>query len=270
VDIEDHSFSPNSKIELFLFNPNHYISSVRKGLSQYERNFSIFFHFENNEISREGLRVSRDSFAYKEYGIRLMMAPRSARALHEKVLLKLHRIRKLPGSLSSSSSSSLSKLMGVAFCWSFGLTGFRVVSSWVWLSVARKGSKRLTRLLVNESVELSFKIYLRGRLKGAGGKNWLMKAVQSLSHVLIVPSFNSSSHFLLLPNGHCGTESQSDNTVDNPHVFIIYWIIVLKGIEKVVEVIDVKNWRIDNYRVLRMVVCLFEWNSLVSLTKSLI
>nr|GEX49346.1 hypothetical protein [Tanacetum cinerariifolium] len=46
-----------------------------------------------------GLRVSRDSFAYKEYGIRLMSAPRSAKALQEKVL-KLHRIRKLLGSSS--------------------------------------------------------------------------------------------------------------------------------------------------------------------------
>ncbi|GKD39084.1 hypothetical protein Tco_1259291, partial [Tanacetum coccineum] len=95
VDIKDHSFSPNSKIELFLFNSNHSISSVKKGSFQDERNFAIFFHFENNEISREGLRVLRDSFAYKEYGIRLMMAPRSARALQEKVLLKLHEIRKL-------------------------------------------------------------------------------------------------------------------------------------------------------------------------------
>nr|GEZ21184.1 YTH domain-containing protein [Tanacetum cinerariifolium] len=46
-----------------------------------------------------GLRVFRDNFAYKEYGMRLMQAPRSAKALHEKVL-KLHGIRKLPRSLS--------------------------------------------------------------------------------------------------------------------------------------------------------------------------
>ncbi|GJV17790.1 hypothetical protein Tco_1363113 [Tanacetum coccineum] len=98
VDIKDHSFSSNSKIELFLFNSNNCISSVKKGSSQDERNFAIF-HFENNEIDRKGLRVSRDSFAYKEYGIRLMLALRSARALHEKVL-KLHGIRKLPWSPS--------------------------------------------------------------------------------------------------------------------------------------------------------------------------
>nr|GEU94156.1 hypothetical protein [Tanacetum cinerariifolium] len=98
--IGDHSFDPNSKIELFLFNLNNRISSVKKGSSQDEGNFDIFFHFENNEISRKGLRVSRDSFAYKEYGIRLMLAPRSAKALQEKVLLKLHGIRKLPGSPS--------------------------------------------------------------------------------------------------------------------------------------------------------------------------
>nr|GEU32544.1 retrovirus-related Pol polyprotein from transposon TNT 1-94 [Tanacetum cinerariifolium] len=43
-----------------------------------------------------GLRVSGYSFAYKEYGIRLMLASRSAKALQEKVL-KLHGIRKLTG-----------------------------------------------------------------------------------------------------------------------------------------------------------------------------
>ncbi|GJS86745.1 hypothetical protein Tco_0769381 [Tanacetum coccineum] len=100
VDIKDHSFSPNSKIELFLFNSNNCISSVKKRLSQDEGNFAVFFHFEDNKISRKGLRVSRDSFAYKDYGLRLMLAPRSAKALQEKVLLKLHGIRKLPGSPS--------------------------------------------------------------------------------------------------------------------------------------------------------------------------
>ncbi|GKB58764.1 hypothetical protein Tco_0914950 [Tanacetum coccineum] len=54
----------------------------------------------NLKLILVGLRVLRDSFAYKEYGIRLMLAPRSAKALQEKVLLKLHRIRKLHGSLS--------------------------------------------------------------------------------------------------------------------------------------------------------------------------
>ncbi|GKB18947.1 hypothetical protein Tco_0852870 [Tanacetum coccineum] len=47
-----------------------------------------------------GLRVLRDSFTYKEYGIRLVLAPRSAKALQEEVLLKLHGIRKLPRSPS--------------------------------------------------------------------------------------------------------------------------------------------------------------------------
>ncbi|GKE28200.1 hypothetical protein Tco_1443584 [Tanacetum coccineum] len=47
-----------------------------------------------------GLRVSREKFAYKEYDIRLMLAPRSAKALQEKVLMKLHGIRKLPESSS--------------------------------------------------------------------------------------------------------------------------------------------------------------------------
>nr|GEX79147.1 hypothetical protein [Tanacetum cinerariifolium] len=91
----------NSKIELFLFNLNYCNNSVKKGSSQYERNFAIFFHFEDNEIDREGLRVSRDSFAYKEYGMRLMLEPRSTKALQEKVL-KLHGIRKLSRKLDDA------------------------------------------------------------------------------------------------------------------------------------------------------------------------
>nr|GFA42697.1 hypothetical protein [Tanacetum cinerariifolium] len=49
-------------------------------------------------LLREG--VLRDNLAYNEYGIRLMLAPRSAKALQEKVLLKSQGIRKLPRSLS--------------------------------------------------------------------------------------------------------------------------------------------------------------------------
>ncbi|GJV39068.1 hypothetical protein Tco_1417508 [Tanacetum coccineum] len=56
--------------------------------------------FQDNEIYGKDLRVLRDSFAYSEYDMRLMLAPMSARALHEKALLKVHGIRKLPGSPS--------------------------------------------------------------------------------------------------------------------------------------------------------------------------
>ncbi|GJZ94323.1 hypothetical protein Tco_0666526 [Tanacetum coccineum] len=69
-------------------------------------------------------------------------------------------------------------------------------------------------------------------------------------------------------NGDCGTESQSDNTVGSPRGFIINWIVISKNIKEVTEVIDVENWQIDNSRVLRWIVSLFEWNSSVSLTKS--
>nr|GEW65788.1 hypothetical protein [Tanacetum cinerariifolium] len=119
IDIKYHSFSPNSRMELFLFNSNNGVISVKKRSSQDEGNFAVFFHFENNEINRKGFRVSRESFAYKEYGIRLMLAPRSAKSLQEKVLLKLHGIRKLPGSLSFGGTlfwiiAELSSLMKAA------------------------------------------------------------------------------------------------------------------------------------------------------------
>ncbi|GKE07146.1 hypothetical protein Tco_1399164, partial [Tanacetum coccineum] len=51
-------------------------------------------------------------------------------------------------------------------------------------------------------------------------------------------------------NGDCETESRSDNTVGSTYGFVIYGIEVLKGNEKVMEVIDVENWRVDNSRLL--------------------
>ncbi|GKB76101.1 hypothetical protein Tco_0942996 [Tanacetum coccineum] len=102
------------------------------------------------------------------------------------------------------------------------------------------------------------------------GKNRLMKAVRSSSHVSIVPSLSSSNQVFASQNGDCGTESQSDNTVGSPHGFVIHRIEVLKGNKKVTQVIDVENWRIDNSRMLRWIVSLFEWNSSVSSMKSLI
>ncbi|GJW24659.1 hypothetical protein Tco_0038470 [Tanacetum coccineum] len=57
----------------------------------------------------EGLMVLRDNIAYGKCGIILMLAPRSAKALQEKVLLKVHGIRKLPG------SSSLECVDGMGF-----------------------------------------------------------------------------------------------------------------------------------------------------------
>ncbi|GKF36560.1 hypothetical protein Tco_0113318 [Tanacetum coccineum] len=132
-----------------------------------------------------------------------------------------------------------------------------------------------------------------------------MKAVRSSSQVSIVPSLSSSSHVLAslefvnvfmrigfgsaiklvyfdksqmvtfnrkfirgFRNSDCETGSLCDNIVSNPHRFIIYWIEIFENHEKVTEVVDVENWRIDNSRVLRWVVSLIERNSLVSSTKS--
>ncbi|GJX91660.1 hypothetical protein Tco_0344986 [Tanacetum coccineum] len=80
-----------------------------------------------------------------------------------------------------------------------------------------------------------------------------------------------SMRLMLAPrNGDCGTGSQSDNMVGRPYGFVIHGIKVLKGNEKVTEVIDVENWCVDNSRMLRWIVSLFEWNSSVSSTKYLI
>ncbi|GJS33141.1 hypothetical protein Tco_0531523 [Tanacetum coccineum] len=108
-----------------------------------------------------------------------------------------------------------------------------------------------------------------------------MKAVQSSSHVSILRSLSSSSQVFSSPvvtfnnklvcgfrNGDCGTGSQNDNTVGIPHGFVIHGIKVLKGNEKVTKVIDVENLGIDNSRMLRWIVSLFEWNSSVLSMKS--
>ncbi|GJT41070.1 hypothetical protein Tco_0940935 [Tanacetum coccineum] len=62
-------------------------------------------------------------------------------------------------------------------------------------------------------------------------------------------------------NSDCGTGSQSDNTVGSPHGFIIHWIVISKNIKKVTEVIDVENWRIDNFESVTWIVSLIIWNS---------
>ncbi|GJR45215.1 hypothetical protein Tco_1313318 [Tanacetum coccineum] len=137
----------------------------------------------------------------------------------------------------------------------------------------------------------------RSQSKRAGGKKRIKKVVRSSSYVLIVPSLSSSNHVFAslisfgstiklvsldesqvvtfngefvcgFRNGDCGTGSRSDNTVGRPHGFIINWIVISKNIKEVTEVIDVENWRIDDSRVLRWIVSLFEWNSFVSSTKS--
>ncbi|GJW31709.1 hypothetical protein Tco_0051741, partial [Tanacetum coccineum] len=124
-----------------------------------------------------------------------------------------------------------------------------------------------------------------------------MKAVRSSSQVSIVPSLSSSSHVFASPvsdrgniirrttsfsvslylnisqilrnlNSYCGTGSWCDNMVSSPHGFIIHWIEIFENHEKVTEVVDVENWRIDNSRILRWVVSLIERNSLVSSMKS--
>ncbi|GJU90002.1 hypothetical protein Tco_1302425 [Tanacetum coccineum] len=105
-----------------------------------------------------------------------MLAPRSAKALQEKVLLKLHGIRKLPGSPSFGGTlfwiiaelSSLRKAAEICFIVSSSLLKLMRFSElsvdhpfatlWIMVDVAWKRSRRSPRLLVSKSVELSLEI----------------------------------------------------------------------------------------------------------------
>nr|GEU36554.1 retrovirus-related Pol polyprotein from transposon TNT 1-94 [Tanacetum cinerariifolium] len=93
-----------------------------------------------------------------------------------------------------------------------------------------------------------------------------MNAVRSSSYVLIVPSLSSSNQVFASPNGYCGTGSQSDNTINSAHWFVIHWIVVSKNIEKVTKTVDVKKRWIDYS--FGLIVYSFEWNSTDSSTKS--
>ncbi|GJU63093.1 reverse transcriptase domain-containing protein [Tanacetum coccineum] len=219
VNINDHSFSPNSKIELFLFNSNNCISSVKKGSSQNEGNFVVFFYFENNEIGRKmNLPTSTSIFSAIPTG--LMLAPRLAKALQEKVLLKLHGIRKLPGSPS------------------FGGTLFWIIAE---LSSLRKALGIPAKTSTKDSEEF-MNVFVR---IGFGSAIKLVSFDKSQ-----VVTF-TSKFICGLRNSDCGTGSWCDNMVSSPHGFIIPWIEIFENNKKVTEVVDVENWWIDNSRVLR-------------------
>nr|GEW40250.1 hypothetical protein [Tanacetum cinerariifolium] len=104
IDRKSHSFRANSKVELFLFNTNYCICGYWNDRSA------------NLSFILVGLRVLRDSFVYREYGIRLMLVPRSDKGLQEKVLPNVQGIRELSGSLS---------LGGTLFWIIAGLTSLR-------------------------------------------------------------------------------------------------------------------------------------------------
>ncbi|GJY21593.1 hypothetical protein Tco_0394159 [Tanacetum coccineum] len=84
-------------------------------------------------------------------------------------------------------------------------------------------------------------------LRGVGQKE-LGKESANESGSKFIPN---SEEFVNVLNSDCGTGSQSDNTVSNPHGFIIHGINIFKDNVKVTKVVDVKNWRIDNSLILR-------------------
>ncbi|GJW56099.1 hypothetical protein Tco_0102830 [Tanacetum coccineum] len=104
-----------------------------------------------------------------------------------------------------------------------------------------------------------------------------MKVVQSSSHVSIVPSLSSSNHVFassVSDRGNIIRRTASFSVISDlmaycsfqeihkceserqhgqqPHGFIIHGIKIFKDNKKVMEVVDVENWRIDNSRVQHM------------------
>nr|GEU49293.1 hypothetical protein [Tanacetum cinerariifolium] len=270
VDIKDHPFSFNSKIVLFLFNSNDCISSVKEGSSQNERNFAVFFHFENNKISREGLRVSRDSFAYKKYGIRFMLEPRG----------KYHWLRH-SDFLGYLVETMIKDFDNIAFGQIMTMSILSILSYKakhrleIHFHVEKKhgflrgvGQKELGKESANESdskfipcYDSSFVEFVQPCFCFSNSEEFMnvfIRIVFSSTIKLVsfdkgqVVTFNGK-FICSFKNSDHGTRSQSDNTVGSPHEFIIHWIVISKNIKKVTKVIDVENWRIDNSRVLSLI-----------------
>nr|GEV32627.1 hypothetical protein [Tanacetum cinerariifolium] len=103
-----------------------------------------------------------------------------------------------------------------------------------------------------------------------------MKAVQSSSQVSIVLSLSSSSHVfasLVSDRGNIIRRTASFSESKRQHgrqpTWVHHpWIVISNDIKKLTKVIDVKNWRVDNSRILLGIVSLIVWNSSVSSMKS--
>ncbi|GJV82512.1 hypothetical protein Tco_1522410 [Tanacetum coccineum] len=144
IDIENHSFSSNSKL-VVLYNYELLESAVcKKGSSENEELYNIFFISRNTKSAGKVLRLSRDNLDIAKYGHKVYASPRSPSLggnfvldhyelfvrfndsggdlFDSYVLLLLSSLRNFPlirhlaKTLirGSSYSSSLSKLIGVS------------------------------------------------------------------------------------------------------------------------------------------------------------
>ncbi|GJZ15084.1 hypothetical protein Tco_0550761, partial [Tanacetum coccineum] len=132
-----------------------------------------------------------------------------------------------------------------------------------------------------------FEISPRSQSNRAGGKNQLIKAVQSSSQDAIIPSFSSSIYIFASPvsdkgniisqtasfsvatcgYGDCRTRSRGDNIVSCPHGLIIrisHGTVEFNKVEKEWELGDIKDGWIDLFWIFRTFVPSFEWNSFIS------
>nr|GEU72355.1 reverse transcriptase domain-containing protein [Tanacetum cinerariifolium] len=132
IDIEDHSFSSNFKVELFLFNSNNCIGSVKNGRPKIRGN----------------------------------------------LLSSISRITKSVGKVNLPTSTSMFSAIptGLWSCVLLGLVEYYL-----------------------EGIQKVDQIACQSQSKSDGGKNRLMKAVRSSSHVSKVPSLSSSSHVFASP-----------------------------------------------------------------------
>ncbi|GJR23331.1 putative reverse transcriptase domain-containing protein [Tanacetum coccineum] len=211
-------------------------NSVKKGSSQNEGNFTIFFHFENNKISMKGLRFSRDNLAYSEYGMRLMLAPRSSKALQEKVLLKLHGIRKLSGSPSLEENTTSCGIQN--FLSYFAKT---MIEDFNDIAFGQIVTMTISEHFLHTKPSIDSEEFVIVFMRIGFGSTIELISFDEGQVVTFDSKFVSS-----FKNSDCGTGSRSDNTVSGPHGFIIYWEKIFKSIKNVTEVVDVENWRIDN------------------------
>nr|GEW31046.1 hypothetical protein [Tanacetum cinerariifolium] len=219
IDVKDYSFIPNSEIELLLFNSNYCISSVKKRKVNLPTSTRIFSAIPTGYWNDRSANLT------------LILVDRF---YHYNEIDNCRGWNHDRG--SDFSEESVKKSLGKE---SANESGSKFISCFdsSFVEFIQPYSKEFVNMFVRIGFGSTIKLVS--------------------FDVSQVVTFNGK--FVCgFRNGDCGTESQSDNTVDSPHGFVIYGIEDLKGNEKVTKVIDVENWRIDNSRVLRWIVSLIE------------
>nr|GEV18028.1 retrotransposon protein, putative, Ty1-copia subclass [Tanacetum cinerariifolium] len=247
--MKDHSFSPNSKIELLLFNSNYCIDSVKKGLPKIRGTLlSSYISKITKSAGKVNLPTSTSIFSSIPTGLNA-----SYRGWNH------GRGNQCKNEYNGRSART----------WLFLLVTWNFLG--YFLETMVKDFDNIAFGIMTMAVSEHF-LHTKPSIDSEEFVNVFVRI--GFGSTIKLVSFNESQVVTFngkfvcgFRNGDCNIGSQSDNTVGILHGFVIHDIEVFKANEKVTKVIDVENRRIDNSRMLRRIVSLIEQNFFVLSTK---